>query len=135
MDGQAWTARLGSRRLELRWERTGRLTSVTRLVVDGAPAGASVGRPLQRDGVIEGAGVRVTVRRGFTGTLAEAVARPVGGDVSLEVAFAPPPGTRQARLAALAHQRPALYASRHVAVAAAKLALGVIGIGALIALI
>jgi hypothetical protein len=108
---------------------------VTRLVVDGAPAGESVGRPLQRDGVIEGAGVRVTVRRGLTGVLAEAVARPSGGDVSQEVAFAPPAGTRQARLAALAHERPALYASRHVAVAAAKLGLGVLGIGALIALI
>jgi hypothetical protein len=135
MDGQAWTARLGSRRLELRWDRRGRLTSVTRLLVDGAPAGSSVGRPLGRDGVIEGAGVRVTLRRSLTSGLAEAVARPAGGDASQEVAFIPPPGSRQARLAALAHERPALYASRHVAVAAAKLGLGVIGIGALIALI
>jgi hypothetical protein len=135
MDAQAWRATLGSRRLELRWERTGRLTSVTRLLVDGASAGESAGRPLQREAVITGAGVRVSLRRGLTSALSEAVARPEGGDASQEVAFAPPPDTPQARLAALARERPGLYASRHVAAAAAKLALGILGIGALIALI
>ena len=134
-DAGTWTATLGSRRLELRWERTGRLTGVTRLVVDGRPAGESVGRPLERQAAMTGGGVHVTLRRGVTGALSEAVARPEGGRASQEVAFTPPPGTREARLARLARDRPGLYASRHVAVAAGKLALGVLGIGALIALI
>ncbi|MGE0029375.1 MAG: hypothetical protein AB7O78_04560 [Thermoleophilia bacterium] len=135
MDSGTWTATLGSRRLELRWERTGRLTGVTRLLVDARTVGESAGKPLQRQAVITGGGVRVTLRRGWSGAPAEAVARPEGGDASREVAFAPPPGTRQARLARLPRERPGLYASRHVAVAAGKLALGVLGVGALLALI
>lgn len=135
MDSGTWTATVASRRLELRWERTGRLTGVTRLLVDGRPVGEAVGKPLERRAAIAGGGVHVTLRRGWTGAPAEAVARPGGGDGSQEVAFAPPAGTRQARLAQLARERPGLYASRHVAVAAGKLALGIVGVGALIALI
>ena len=130
-----WTATLGSRRLELEWERTGRLTSVTRLRVNGEPAGESRGRLGERRGTITGDGVHVTLQRGITGGLSEAVARPEGGGVADEVAFAPPSGTRQARLAELARERPALYASRHVAIAAAKLAAGIIGVTALLSLI
>jgi hypothetical protein len=107
---------------------------VTRLLVDGVPAGESRGG-YQKRAVIAGAGVHVTLRRGATGTIGEAVARPGDGDASQEVAFVPPPGSRQARLAALARERPGLYASRHVALAAGRLALGVLGIGALIALV
>lgn len=50
-----------------------------------------------------------------------------------ETPLAPPPGTRAARLARFQREHPALYASRHVALAILKVALPLLGIGALIA--
>ena len=130
-----WTARLGARELVLEPERRGRGTFVARLLVDGEAVGEWRPRPGERRGSITGGGVHVTLRRGASGSLSEAAARPEDGGRADEVAFVPPPGTRQARLAELARERPALYASRHVALAAAKLAAGIIGVTALLALI
>lgn len=50
-----------------------------------------------------------------------------------ELPFEPPPGTRAARLAQLEHERPVIYASRHVLWAVLQLLLPLLGIGALLA--
>jgi hypothetical protein len=50
-----------------------------------------------------------------------------------ETPLAPPPGTRAARLARFQREHPALYATRHVALATLKAALPLLGLGALIA--
>ncbi|HEY0734495.1 MAG TPA: hypothetical protein VGD69_06290 [Herpetosiphonaceae bacterium] len=48
------------------------------------------------------------------------------------IVFAPPPGSRAARLAQFQREHPALYAARHVAIAVLQVTLPLLGIGALI---
>lgn len=48
-----------------------------------------------------------------------------------ETPFAPPPGTRAAKLAQFRHEHPALYAMRHVVRATLQVALPLLGLGAL----
>lgn len=130
-DAARWGLDLDGRRLELESEGAG-LGNRARLFRDGELVAE---QKVNGDrGSLEADGVTVKVRWNWVGGIKECVAvlDAADGETPVELAFAPPPGSRAAKLEALASERPALYASRHVAIAAGKLLAGLLGIGALL---
>jgi hypothetical protein len=123
----------GGRIYEIETESAGWQT-VARLYVDG------VQRDEQRTsgGAVHltAGGLTVVVRLTWLGQVREVLAVPQGVDpkrADVEgIAFAPPPGSRAARLERLKRRFPELYAARHVAWAVLQVLVGVLGIGALL---
>jgi hypothetical protein len=113
------------------------LTNVARLFIDGRQVDqqqASLGDRSR----LQGDTVTVVVQWGWwSGHVAKCVLveeRDTGKaqpEID-ETPFEPPPGTRAARLAQFQREHPALYATRHVALATLQVLLPLLGLGALI---
>lgn len=114
-----------------------KLTNVARLFIDGRQVDerqASLGDRTY----LRGNSVTVVVQWGWwSGQVARCVLveeRDTGKaqpEVD-ETPFEPPPGTRAARLVQFQREHPALYATRHVALATLKVALPLLGLGGLL---
>src|SRR5690606_12607954 len=122
--------------------RTGRVHTA-RLYVDGERAAEAAGFPkltlpyggeevlvaFDAAGLVDGQAARCELRPPEPGEEGRGKDEPVkdgpaaGDAAGKAVAFAPPEGTRAARREAFARAHPVLYASRHVAVAAARVLL------------
>lgn len=126
-----WTLDHDGRRLAVELASVGTRNRV-RLFADGEQVAEQLSR--SERATLSDAGVTVKVRWGWFGGIKECVAvlDAEADEKGVELAFTPPAGSRAAKLEALAAERPALYAARHVAVAAGKLLLGLLGIGALL---
>lgn len=129
-----WTLDCDGRRLEVELTTVG-LRNRVRLFADGEQVAEQLSR--SERATLAGAGVTVKARWGWFGGIKECIAvlDAAEGEKGAELAFTPPADSRAERLEALARERPALYASRHVAIAAGKLLLGVLGVGALLGLL
>ncbi|ADB49920.1 hypothetical protein [Conexibacter woesei] len=129
-----WTLAYDGQRIELESTTAG-LGTVSRLFVDGEQVDEQ--RAKGDRATLTGGGVTVRVRFTWLGGVRECIAvlDAAEGEQAVELAFSPPAGSRAEKLEALARERPALYASRHVAIAAGKLLFGVLGIGALLGLL
>ncbi|MGH2615110.1 MAG: hypothetical protein ACRDJC_07720, partial [Thermomicrobiales bacterium] len=86
--------------------------------------------------LLNGGGLTVVVRLNWLDHIAQILAVPSGTDPKNAdeegMAFAPPPGSRAARLDRLKREHPELYAARHVVIAIGQVLIGVLGIGALL---
>lgn len=125
-----WTLDHDGRRLDVELTSVGTRNRV-RLFADGEQVAEHLSRSDRA--TLTGAGVTVKARWGWFGGIKECIALlpAAEGETAVELAFSPPAGSRAEKLEALARERPALYASRHVAIAAGKLLLGLLGLGAL----
>jgi hypothetical protein len=85
---------------------------------------------------LEGGGLTVVVYLNWLGHVTQILAVSRGTDPKRAeeegLAFAPPPGSRAAKLEELRRTHPELYAARHILGAIAQVAIGVLGIGALL---
>lgn len=110
------------------------LQTVVNLFVDGERIDEKQG--MDRSIQLTGGDLNVVVFLGFMGDIVEVLAVPSGtdpGTVKDEgIAFTAPPGTRAARLEQMRREHPVLYAARHVALATLQVAVGFLGIGALL---
>lgn len=141
-----WTLDHGGHRLEVETGRDG-WNRFARLYVDGEPAAetttdalkatlthgeASVAVAFDVLGLLDGQAARCDLAPPAPGKTEDGGAGGAKAASQPSEPFEPPGGTRAARREALARAHPVLYASRHVAVAAGKMLLPVLGLGALI---
>ena len=121
------------KRFEAETEPSG-MSAIARLFVDGVQVDErkSVDQKVQ----LEGGGLTVVVKLNWLDQVKEILAVPSGTDPKRAdgegIAFAPPARSRAARLEKLNREHPALYAARHVVIAALQVLIGVLGIGALL---
>jgi hypothetical protein len=127
-----FTLDLDGRRYELETDSSGWQT-VARLFVDGQQAAERKGSGKSIE--VAGGELTAVVRLNWLGQATEVLAVTAGIDPKKAdeegMAFAPPPGSRAARMEAFRREHPALYAARHVVLAAVQTVVGVLGFGAL----
>lgn len=116
---------------ELEVEPTGLLGNTARLFADGEQA-AGVNKDLEPL-KLETDQLKITVTCDLFHRVKKLVTVTKEGDEPLY--FSPPEGSLMAKLERLEREKPVLYASRHVGLAAGKLVAGLLGIGAIFKLL
>lgn len=120
--------------LETWTEREGKKPNRARLLVDGVEVDAGATDEIGHLDLGKESGHPTRVAWWWTGRVASCVlVEPGHGDVRRRsVPFAPPAGTRAARLHAWGEAHPLLYAARHVVTNVGGTFLAILGVGALI---
>ncbi len=121
-------------RVETWVEPTGKKRNRARLLVDGTEVDEGASEEIGHVDLGKDAGHPTRVVWWWTGRVARcALVEPGEGDVRRRsVPYAPPPGTRAARVHAWGEAHPNLYAARHVVINVGGTIIAVLGIGAII---